>query len=104
MKFNLKGFVVGNGCADWKIDVQPAFVDTWHRFNLLPANLVKQIKDNKCELTFKNAFPFKGKDRHLCIKLLTKMYRAFNTLNIYDLSRKNYNVKPGKSVSTTEEA
>jgi hypothetical protein len=31
-KINLKGFIVGNGVANWKYDTIPAFIETgfWH--------------------------------------------------------------------------
>ena len=31
-KFNMKGFVVGNGVADWKYDTIPAYIESayWH--------------------------------------------------------------------------
>lgn len=31
-KFNLKGFIVGNGVADWKYDTIPAYIESayWH--------------------------------------------------------------------------
>jgi len=30
--FNLKGFMVGNGCTDWNVDTTPAYLEMgyWH--------------------------------------------------------------------------
>lgn len=32
IKLNLKGFIVGNGVADWKYDTIPAYIESgfWH--------------------------------------------------------------------------
>jgi len=97
MKFNLKGFVVANGVSDWGIDTYPSMIDNWHRFNIIPTKQLQKFKENKCTFTFHNVLPFKGKDKHLCYKLLSKIYKNARKLNIYDILRKNYNIKSNKS-------
>lgn len=97
MKFNLKGFVVANGVSDWKIDTYPSMIDNWYRFNVIPTNLHTKFIKNKCFFTFHNVLPFKAKDKNLCIKLIRKIFKSTRKLNIYDILRKNYNIKPDKS-------
>ena len=97
VKFNLKGMVIANGVSDWSIDTYPSMIDNWHRFNVIPMKLHKQFVQNKCSFTFHNVLPFKGKDKRLCINLIRKIFKNTRKLNIYDILRKNYNIKPDKS-------
>jgi len=58
-KYNLKGFLVGNGATDWNFDVDPAFPDVVYNFNLITKEDLDTYKDNNCHYYFNN---FRHKD------------------------------------------
>jgi len=42
--FNLKGYIVGNGCTNWKYDVIPAYVEMGFMHGLYDYDLRKQLE------------------------------------------------------------
>jgi len=47
-KPNLKGFMVGNGCTNWKYDTDPAYLEMASYHSLYPMETWKAIQDNNC--------------------------------------------------------
>lgn len=43
IKFNLKGFIVGNGVTNWKWDGDPAFIKMGYHFNLIGNDIHNRI-------------------------------------------------------------
>jgi len=47
--FNLKGFMVGNGCTDWSVDCTPAYMEMAYWHGLYDDALYNTITSNGCE-------------------------------------------------------
>ena len=43
IKFNLKGFIVGNGVTDWKYDTIPAYIESGFYHGLYNIDLFNRI-------------------------------------------------------------
>jgi len=44
----LKGFLVGNGCTNWDVDTEPAYVEMAYWHGLYDMDLYDKIHDNDC--------------------------------------------------------
>ena len=47
-KPNLKGFMVGNGCTNWKYDTTPAYMEMAYYHSLYSGETWQGIQDNNC--------------------------------------------------------
>lgn len=51
-KYNLEGFLVGNGATNWDYDVSPSFPGTVGGFNLIPKTMWDEFDANNCTYYF----------------------------------------------------
>ena len=47
-KPNLKGFMVGNGCTNWKYDTEPAYYEMAYYHSLYPGEVWEGMQSNNC--------------------------------------------------------
>jgi len=85
-KFNLKGFMVGNGVTNWTYDTTGAFVDMGFMHGLYDYALRKQLDKFKC--TYAN-LEFTDPSKK-CLDLLDKFSTFTDRINVYDVYRKCY--------------
>ena len=88
-RYNLKGFIVGNGATDWDIDISPSFPDVVYNFNIIPPRLIKNYTDSQCTYYFRNVRA-PSPDNAVCKDLWLQIEKLWQGLNWYDLFRKTY--------------
>lgn len=83
-EYKLRGFAVGNGCTNWKYDVEPGWVDTLYGFDMIPKSLYDNIKAAGCN--YNHTFsPYKIPGE--CGLYWNQTQNDTATLNYYDLYR-----------------
>ncbi len=87
-KYNLKGFIVGNGATNWDLDISPAFPDVVYNFNTIPKSLLDTYKANDCVYYFNNVKPHSTSK--VCEDSWEKINNLTGGLNWYDLFRRVY--------------
>lgn len=87
-KYNLKGYIVGNGATNWDIDISPAYPEVVYNFNIIPKTLLDTFEANDCHYYFNDL------KVHNNSKLCNDTWEEINDLaadlNWYDLYRKVY--------------
>ena len=96
-KPNLKGFMVGNGCTNWKYDTEPAYMEMAYYHSLYSGNTWEAIQENNCldemcAAEWKNA-PM-GK---LCDGLISEFYKVTDKINVYNIEGPCWGLKSDKS-------
>jgi pimeloyl-ACP methyl ester carboxylesterase len=89
-KINLKGIMVGNGVADWDVDVWPSALELYVQFNFIPARVYKNYTSHGCMSFFNGVKPDVGDNEAICTELFEWMLGQLGDLNIYDLYRYQY--------------
>lgn len=85
VKYNLAGFLVGNGATNWDFDVSPSFPDTANDFNLIPMSLYNNYTNSGCKVWFNDFKPITGPP--YCKDLWAEINTLTKDLNWYDLYR-----------------
>jgi hypothetical protein len=85
--FNLKGWIIANGIVDFNYD---GFVrqapEVFSAFNVIPRYLLDEVRENKCEYWFRNAFPERQEQANpLCDAAAAKMQQKTEDINKNDL-------------------
>lgn len=88
-RYNLKGFIVGNGATDWDMDISPSFPDVVYNFNIIPPRLIKNYTENQCTYYFRDVRS-PNPDNAICKDLWNQINKLWQGLNWYDLFRKTY--------------
>jgi hypothetical protein len=84
-KFNFKGFIIGNGVANWKYDTIPAFIESafWH--GLYDFDLYSRIKSSGCQKEFEY-LSFHAEDlTPPCQELFLEFEYYVQGINVYDV-------------------
>lgn len=81
--FNLKGYIVGNGCTQWDYDVSPSFTNTVYGFNLIPRHYLDKFHQLNCTYYFNDLRPHGGPAE--CDPLWDSINDLIKDLNWYDL-------------------
>lgn len=89
VKYNLKGYLVGNGATNWDFDVSPSFPTIANDFNLIPMKLYHNYTHSGCKVWFNNFKPIEGPP--YCGDLWEEINNLTANLNWYDLYRPVYN-------------
>ena len=55
--YNNKGFIVGNGATEWRIDNWPVIPEVYYNFNLIPLDVYEGIVNNSCTKFSMDVFP-----------------------------------------------
>jgi len=86
--FNLKGFMVGNGCTNWEVDCGHAYVEMAYWHGLYDIELYEYIHEHDC---IKEYGRF---DLDIltppCIAAYTQFMKATAQINVYDVNGKCY--------------
>lgn len=69
VRYNLKGFMVGNGATDWDFDVSPSFPSIAYNFNLIPKKTYDEYTSLECVVYFNDFKPRTGKNVTRCSEL-----------------------------------
>ena len=51
-EYKLRGFMVGNGCTNWKFDAEAGWVNTLFGFDMIPKSLYDNIQNAKCDFNY----------------------------------------------------
>lgn len=87
-KYNLKGYIVGNGATNWDIDISPAYPEVVYNFNIIPKTLLDTFQENDCRYYFNDLKVHNNSE--LCNDTWEKINDLASDLNWYDLYRKVY--------------
>jgi len=68
-RYNLKGFMVGNGATDWDFDFSPSFPSIAYNFNLIPKKLYDNYNKLGCKVYFNDFKPRDGSNKTECAKM-----------------------------------
>lgn len=95
MKFNLKGFIVGNGVTDWSVDTLNAFANMgfWH--GLYDKEMHDELTGLKCDFS---PLLFDKPVKAGCLPWWEKFQQMTQGINTYDVYRKCYGFTPGMSM------
>lgn len=85
LHINLKGFMVGNAVADWKVDTENVMMEFAYMHNLVTKDTYFQWKNNKCEKYHGDVLP--GSTSKECVESWNKMQTILSDLNPYDIYR-----------------
>ena len=84
--YNLKGMLVGNGVADFNIDVSPSYVPTLYNFQMIPKALYDTYTTNNCFFSFRGVLP--ESNSTVCIDTWNEINEMTTShVNWYDLYR-----------------
>lgn len=97
VKYNLAGYLVGNGATNWDFDVSPSFPTTAYQFSLIPTSLYTNYTKSGCKVWFNDFKPMEGPP--YCKDLWAEINTLTENLNWYDLYRPKY----GGGLLTEEE-
>ncbi|CDW86436.1 carboxypeptidase c (cathepsin a) [Stylonychia lemnae] len=84
-KYNLKGFIVGNGATDWDLDIYPAYPEVLYNFNMIDKDLLANFKQSDCHYYFNDVKKYPNKPE--CAAMWKTIQDARGNLNWYDLFR-----------------
>jgi hypothetical protein len=88
-KFNLIGFIVGNGVTNWKWDGDQAYIQGAFPRQLSSINLDRQMKESNCDYYYED----NGKDDSpVCNELGSYFYGNTSDINPYDIYRNCWTV------------
>jgi len=87
-KYNLKGFIVGNGATNWDVDISPAFPEVVNGFNIITKDLLTYYQSLNCHFYFNDAKPSNNSKE--CNDTWDKINSYWQGLNWYDLYRRNF--------------
>lgn len=78
-KPNLQGFLVGNGCTNWKVDTTPAYLEMgfWH--SLYDTATYDSMKALGCD------YSMGAKSTEICDTLIEKFNNDTAQVNVYDI-------------------
>lgn len=84
-KPNLKGFMVGNGCTNWKYDTEPAYYEMAAYHSLYPMETWEAMQSNSCLNEYYNE-NWKGDTvSELCSGLRNSFEEATSKINVYNI-------------------
>ncbi len=87
-KYNLKGFMVGNGATNWDLDISPAFPEVVYNFHIIPRDLLDTFEKNDCHYYFNDVKTYDNSK--LCNDTWDQINNLASGLNWYDLFRQVY--------------
>lgn len=83
-KFNLKGFIVGNGVTNWKWDGDQAYMQGAFPRQLQSKDFEKAIKEANCNFYYEDNEP---EDSPRCQELGNDFFGNTSNINVYDIYR-----------------
>ena len=89
-KFNLRGFIVGNGVTNWKYDGDPAYIQMAFGNSLFGTKLQQSIKENNCTFYYFDYAYSDTYDERIreCNHIFDKFWQLTTYINIYDVYRR----------------
>lgn len=84
-KFNFKGYIVGNGVANWKYDTIPAFIESafWH--GLYDIDLYNRIYASGCKKEFEYITFHAENMTEACQEIFLEFEYYVQGINVYDV-------------------
>jgi hypothetical protein len=84
-KPNLKGFMVGNGCTNWKYDTEPAYMEMAYYHSLYPGATWEAIQANNCLQEYYDENWKGGAVGKICDGLREEFGKATDKVNVYNI-------------------
>jgi serine carboxypeptidase-like clade 1 len=96
-KFNLKGFIVGNGVTNWKWDGDQAYIVGGFPRGLSSLNMQRDQMNNNCNYYYEDNDP---DNTPVCDQISNKFYEDTGSINVYDIYRTCWTVNDTSSTPT----
>ena len=87
-KYNLKGYIVGNGATNWDVDISPAYPEVVYNFHIINKELLDTFQKDGCHYYFNDVKTYNNSKE--CNDTWDKINSLASDLNWYDLFRRVY--------------